>query len=419
MGKHRVTSAIIVTLFALFAGSGFGDEFVLRSGARIVGTWLNPDQPQGSRYEIRTEQGVWLALDAGQVMVARRQSDAEREYEQIRWKCGDTVDEHWRLVKWCDERGLGRQRDTHLQRIVDLDPRQERAWAMLGFVQISGKWTTRQQFLRERGYAVHDGTWRLPQESKLIDRRKQTKAGEGDWYAKLKQWRGRLTAADGVDAWNRIAAVRDPLAIRAISTLLPREPLRRVRMLYVDVLSQIPDREATAVLIATALRDADMEVFYACVDKIVARKSPELIQFFSRSLSSPNNQCVNRAAYVLSQFEDSSALAPLVDALYTVHQSVTPANDTYTVGIERVGLNGGSDPFTSQESGFDNGQMLTVPPASAQAVTQRVANAAVLDALVKLSGGVSFGYDQVAWRRWLTVRQQQAKPPAELQVRSD
>ena len=341
----------------------------------------------------------------------------KREYEERMPAYADTAADQWRLAEWCREQGLRRQSTFHLQRVVQLNPDDARAWRALGYDQLDGRWTTRQRFLREQGYVLHEGMWRVAQDVELLENRKQIKAEEGEWYASIKRWRSRLLTDRPGDSWSRIAAIRDPLAVRALGSFMAREPHRRLKLLYIDVLQAIDEPRALAVLVATALNDADREVFLAAADAVVARKSPQLVRLFVGTLKDPNNVRVNRAAQMLGRMDDRSAIGPLIEALVTTHVQRLPHSDMLTVGFEQqltetipAGLSGAAS---------NPGRMLLEPKRGAQATTYRAANPSVLDALEKLSGGSSFGYNRIAWQRWAEVSRQPDGDGAGLEARRE
>ena len=70
-----ITAAVLLGL-AVQPGAR-GDEFVLKTGGRIRGTWVNYAEWPRASYQIRTVHGGLLTLDASLVAVARRQSTEE------------------------------------------------------------------------------------------------------------------------------------------------------------------------------------------------------------------------------------------------------------------------------------------------------------------------------------------------------
>jgi len=218
-----------------------------------------------------------------------------------------------------------------------------------------------------------------------------------DWYAKLSRWRSQLNDEKRYGALENIRQVRDPLAIEAIGRLLQSERDRRMRLIYVEVLGQISDDQASVALVELALTDRDEEVYYACVDQLAQRKTPPLVRQFVLALTSQQNDRVNRAAFALSSLGDQSAIPPLIDALVTRHDAVLPGSDLI------------SSTFVKNSPANRTGDSFTSGPTAPQVITQTATNQEVLKTLVKLTG-VSFSFDQRAWRNWYTLEQRRGSP---------
>jgi hypothetical protein len=294
---------------------------------------------------------------------------------------------------------------------VALDPQNVAAWRALGYFQLSGRWTTRKEALQKQGYIRHDGEWRLPQEVALIEKRRRTESAEREWFARLRLWRSQLSTKHYRDALSQIVSIRDPFAIRALASFLRREKHPRLRQLFVDVLGEVEDRRTLGVLVAIALHDTDEEVFHACVGKIVEKKSPDAVKLLTESLKHENNDQVNRAAYVLGRLGDPAAISPLIESLVTTHRVKAPGSAATTFSFGRTTTptapTTGASGVNSLHGAVALVQSETVgmrTPSGPTVVPIRVSNQCVLDALVELCD-VSFGFDQNAWKNWLTLQQ--------------
>jgi hypothetical protein len=112
-----------VALLALLAccGAAAGDVLVLNSGGRIEGTLVTPKQSSGDKYVIETPGGGRLTFDKSQVKEVVAQSQSQEEYEKVRRGYPDTVEGQMALAAWCRDHNLPRQRDKHLERVLELD----------------------------------------------------------------------------------------------------------------------------------------------------------------------------------------------------------------------------------------------------------------------------------------------------------
>jgi tetratricopeptide (TPR) repeat protein len=405
-------TAAAATLLVLAGASGRADEFVLTSGAKIRGKWLNPQERSAGFYLIETEYGGNVRLDSKAVASVRRPTPAEIDYERIAPRVKDNVEDQWKLAKWCRQQGLKQQAAEHAQRVIELDPQHADARRSLGYGFIDGRWVLRQEYLESKGYVRYEGEWRLPEEIELLQSRRAVETAQKDWYAKLKLWRSRLGSDRSPEALRSIRAIRDPLAIEGLSKLLAGEPDRRVRLLYVEVLGQVQGDAASGALVDFSLAHPDDEVFHACVEQLASRATPPIVRRLAHTLKDNNNVRVNRAALALSQLGDKSVISPLIDALVTTHQRATVGSGATTTmfgsGPQMVAGNlqrASSEHFTQNvaapliSQGQDNGKV----------TTYQANNQEVLKALTTMTG-VSFGFDQRAWRNWYAVEQRRQKP---------
>lgn len=386
-----------------------GDVFVLRQGGRLRGTWLNRQDPQAKQYLIRSEEGGLLKLDAAEVRLALTQDPTAAEYERRLEQCPDTIDGHWQLAEWCRERDLKEQRGRHLQRILDLDPDQARARHALGYTQIGGQWVTREGIQRQRGYQFYAGRWRLPQEIELLEASQASEQAEKRWLTQLVRWREMLNTSAASEAYQGFAAIRDPQAVRGLTVLLKREVYRQVKLLCIDALERIGNPAAIKALVEATLQDPDEEIFYECLDRIVRLRPPHVEKRYVEALKDENNVRVNRAACALGRLQDKSVLSPLINALVTTHYIVLPKqSDAYTTTFSKTDVPGGGPPLGG--TGFSAG-------GQPQVIPHTVNNQEVLTALIRLSGGVNFGFDKQAWRYWLDNQNEQSAP--DLDARRD
>jgi len=373
------------------------DLFVLRNGGRLRGTWLNRQESDALQYAIRTEEGVVLRLEASDVRWAFSQEPEIAQYERHLERCPDTVEGHWQLAEWCRERELKGPRESHLQRILQLDPDHGPARRALGYSQLRGEWVTPNEIQQRRGYQRYAGRWRLPQEIELLAASQAAEQGQKRWLVQLVRWREMLNTSAAREAYDGFETLRDPQAVQALTILLQREPYRQIKRLYLDALERIGTSAAIETLIVGTLQDPDEEIFHACLEKIVRLQPPRVEKRYIAALKDENNVRVNRAAYALGQLQDTSAISPLIAALITRHCLVIPkTSDHYTATFVRTGGGGPLGDAPLGGTGFSAGSETQVIP-----YTER--NQEVLTALIRLSGGMNFGFDQRAWQHWLDV----------------
>ncbi|MBN2024540.1 MAG: HEAT repeat domain-containing protein [Pirellulales bacterium] len=370
-----------------------GDVFELVGGGRVVGDLLNPDESPRTTFEIQTASGGKVTLAADQVKRRVPQSPVQREYEQVRLAHPDTVEGQWAVAEWCRERILSAQRETHLRRIIELDPDHRGARAALGYSRIDGKWQTQDEVMRGRGLERYKGSWKTPQEIRAIQRREEKKEVQGKWLADVRRLSGWLGGSRTEEARQAIEAINDPMAVPALATHLREDRRRAAQALYAAALARIGSHDAVEALAISAIEDPDEEVRLTCLDHLKKARHPRVIEYFCGRLRDKNNVIVNRAARALREMNDASAVAPLIDALITAHKHKVTTGPPGQTSATFGNVPGGG--------GFTTGSKVTI-------VTEHVRNQAVLDALIALTGGVNFDFDVAAWKSWHASRSRPA-----------
>jgi hypothetical protein len=378
-------ACVVALVMATLPTTSHADVFLLTTGGRIEGEWLNRDEQPPREYLVRTPSGIKTSLQVTQVREVIRQSPLDLEYQRRAAAAADTPAGQWELAEWCREQSLFDQRKTHLRRIVELDPQHAPAWRALGYQFLDGQWITRDQFRRDEGYELYKGKWRTPQEIEILEALARTELAQKEWLQKLRRWRNDLNSPERAKlAYESLAEVRDPLVVKPLGELLARERVRRVKSLYADILAAINTPEAVGVLVQRVLYDPDEEVFHYCLNRLVAADPPHLADPFITALKDRNNVTVNRAAAALGRIDDRTAISPLIAALVTTHARVLP---------------GRASPDATSATFSGDGSSSLAGNQGPQIVISRVRNQPVLDALIRLTGA-NFDYDQERWRYW-------------------
>lgn len=381
----RMARFLIPTLFLLGASqlsAAAREEFTLQSGGRIAGELLNPNQVPQTDYVVRTDDGVVFKIHRSQVVKRDYHRPEVDTYERIWPRFADTVEDQWKIAEWCRENTLLEQRQHHLNRILHLDPDHEEARRVLGYTRRDGRWTTRDDQLRNQGYVMYEGDWRTPQEVQLIEEDRERTNAQKEWLAKLKTYRDQLASASGADGARRaILAMNDPAAIKALGQALMDESDPHIRELYLNALGNVGTDHAAMLLATAYMKEPIDELKYTCLDHLKGKHVA--VEFFVGFLSSSKIDEVNSAGFALGYLEDPSAIEPLIRSLVTVHKvRVKQGNSGQTSST--FGSNGGTG-FTA--GGSD--KIFDVPNQ----------NRAVLDALVKLTGQ-TYGFNTIQWKSW-------------------
>jgi len=388
MHRSATHSIVLLALLVALGRPAVGEVFVLRTGGRVVGDLLNPDERLRQKYVIRAPNGTQLTLNRSQVKEVLHVRPDQRQYEKTRATFPDTVEGQWALAQWCLTRRLPEQRKTHLNRIIELEPDHEDARRALGYGKIDGRWATQEQVMIRRGFKRYGNRWLTSQEIELLEKKRNAEVAEKDWALKLNRWRKWLETERELDGRRNILDMRDPPAAKALIRGLVNDSVDQVRILYIEALANIGTPAAVEALAVCSLDDPVEEVRLTCLDYLHKETLPDVVDYYVGKLRSKDNRLVNRAALGLGYMKDPSAVGPLIDALVTTHKykivTRNPGSMSTTFG---TGPNGAAGP-----SGLSMG-------GGPKIVEQRHTNQSVLDALATITGQ-NFSFDQQAWRYW-------------------
>jgi hypothetical protein len=373
------------------------DTFQLVNGGQLNGKWLNPDNSE--RFvEIKTENGIRLQILRTEIDRITRNDDLLEQYDLFVSKGTDVVDHHWAIAEWCRLNHLSEQRQNHLRRIVELDTNHGKARRALGYRFVRGNWFTEAEFRDSEGYDRNDGQWRTKQERQLAEEKRLHREAEKKWHTQLSNWRQELAETKSLQLAEQIRSVRDPVAVPALVNLFFKEPYRAVKLLYIDALSEIKTAQSRQVLVYISLNDPDEEIFHESVIRLVRLKHPEVTDAYVDALESPVNPQINRAGIALRKIGDSRAIEPLIDALVTTHTTTIGkpgSNDAISTSFSSQ-LDGAGTAIGNPSSNLSTGSKV-------QVIHRELTNQEVLYALVKLSGGTTFGFNEKAWQRWYAI----------------
>ncbi|MGA2031477.1 MAG: HEAT repeat domain-containing protein [Thermoguttaceae bacterium] len=393
--RCRILSLAAVAIVSVALGSaGRAEVFVLSSGGRLEGELLNRDEKPRQSYVIKLASGAQLTLEAAQVAEVLTGGADQSEYAKVRPQYPDTAQGQWQLAEWCREHQFPAERKVHLARVIQLDPNHLEARHALGYSQVDGKWTTREEAMSKQGLVLYKGRYRTQQEIELIENRRKQELAEKDWFQKLKRWRNDLGGNKNRAARDNIANIDDPLAVKALARYLgdDRDP---ERTLYIEPLARIDTPAAAEALAQTAIDDASEDVRLTCLEQLQKKPHPEVVQYFVKMLGDKNNVIVNRAAVGLAHMKDRSAVPALIQALVTRHkQKIGNGNPGQMTTTFPTG--GAGKPGSGAVGGPGMGMGMGGGP---KIVSFPVPNQSVLDALVTLTGQ-NFNFDGQAWRTW-------------------
>ena len=382
------------------------DIFQLKSGGQVTGVIV--DRGTQGEFVVQTEGGAVVTLSRRQVANQVAQDKVDLQYAQRSRSLPDTAAAHRKLAAWCKENRLSKQARHHLQRIIELDPLDEAARLSLGYQKHRGRWLTRDEIMAARGLRKYsDGKYRTPQDIALRERTKQREQAETDWFRKIRKWVSWLDDRRAAEAAQMISNVKDPHAADGIVKLLEREQNQRVRDLLTATLAELKHPKAVTALIDFSLDDPDREVRLQCIDYLLQHHQPISLRPYVKALADRENEIVNRAAEALHHIGDPQAISPLIDALVTTHKYKNRAAAPGNIGAAFNPNGGAIGGGAAGGGGGISGGGLSMG-GKPKVVQLNIPNTKVRQALVELSGGLDYEFNERLWRRWFVNQQIQS-----------
>jgi len=367
------------------------DEFLLASGGRITGEFLNSDQSPRTTYEVKLAAGGTVTFAKDQVQEVLRRPATAAEYETIRHQHPDTVEGQLALAEWCREHKLTEQRKEHLRRVIEIEPNHSAARVALGYNQLKGQWKTQAEHMTALGKVLYKGQWRYPLEIEIIETREKQEFAERTWIGNLKKLRDKMEGNSPQTAEAAVAAINDPTAVPALKQFIEREgEPEKWRELYVQALAKIGTGDAQMILAERALRDPSGEIRTTSLELLAQAKRKPFVDYFIQKLHDGDNTIVNRAGIALSYFKEPRSVAPLIEALKTKHKI------DYVSGSPGIsaGLGTGG-------SGLSTGQ-------SVRTEIRIVDNDGVLAGLLSvIDTKVNYRFEVEDWKRWYSAQKKQ------------
>lgn len=390
----RRFSGLCAAIVALaFLQPARADIFLLRSGGHVEGDLVNVDQNPRTSYVIALAGGGQITLEASVVEKVQTVRPELAEYDKVRRQAADTVQGQMQMADWCRDHGLKAQRQTHLDRVLQLDPDQPEVRRLLGYRKVKDKWMTHDEEMADKGYVkVHDShtgeiRWKTPQEADNdANAQKQLKA-EAEWRKKITRWRAWLDGRQAEQGKKNLLAIIDPMAIVPLGERLKKDPRYDARLIYVEVLARLDTHEARGPLAMCAMDDPVEEVRLSCLDELEKQRDGGVTAYFEGRMRDKHttNEMINRAGVALGRIKDPSCIETLIQYLVTAHDEV----------IQPAGGQG-SMSTTFSKNGGPSGLGMNQKP---KIIRHTLQNRDVLDALVAITGQ-NFGYDMRAWSTW-------------------
>ncbi len=413
-------------LFAVAAIVPFGvtapvqaDLIKLSNGGELRGRIIrNASTARSSPESIQLETltGATVVVHQSQTQFVTMRSLAVEEYESRARRGADTLEAHWELSEWCRQKALTKQREIHLLKVVEHDVHHEKAQTALGRVWHEGAWIDRDELMATQGYVKYKGRYITTQELDVLQKTSAELEQEREWFQKVRLWHGWMTGRHEERSRQGFVALQhidDPHAAPALIRFLCEDSRRDIRMLGVTILSKLSGSKAVAGLVKLTLFDADPEVRYASLNGIAPENFEYAQPAFIKELRSEYNAVLCRAAAALGRVGDERAIAPLIDALITIHRYNVPSNELpgETYSYRTDGSFGSATSLPPEvELAMRTGQLpqgaIVLDGSKSTNVPKKMVlvkvnhwNQDVLGTLQKITKR-DFGYDKRTWHLW-------------------
>lgn len=386
-----------------------GDIYITKNGDEIEAELIEDLE---KAYRLRTRLGI-VDVEKDDVAKVVRKASPWAKYDKRRKRCANTAQAHYELAQWCRERQLDTEYRDELERTIQLDANHEAARSELGYVRNkAGKW-------------VRPKSSKTPSREELAARRQQDEEERlvrklvSNWFVKVKALhKGRLGARGAsttpeqfAEGREQILAIRDPLAIPAISGVLSTGNVD-ARRLMVESLSNFTEDEATMNLLVAALLDPSEDVRRRAAAALSPRRDERVVQRLADALYSNEEPIIRHAAVALGVIKATPVVEDLINVLSkeTV-QKVVVSTPVFLDGVR------------SEFGGihrYSNGRrLLRYQPttisclgpgtmvgsiSSVETQTVMVHRTEVQEALIAITGQ-NFGFDVDQWHAWWVGQQ--------------
>ncbi len=388
MGYMILAAAILIVSDGLWV---FADEFKLKDGRTLVGQLKGAPKKESPQWTVELASGALVRFPSSQLEINGHVKTEERleKYKLALQKVEPTAESHAALAGWCNKNGLKEQEQAHYRRALDFNPDFATARSALGFTKDgSGRWVARDELMTEgKGKVKVDGKYQYPEVYAFNEAKATLKKNTGKFNKQIDNLQKDIVAknANADKALAELLQIDDPFAIPAMGAkLLAVKTPAKLKLIYVQKLTQFESLEAAGFLVQSTLVEADPQVRDACLDALRKFGRDYAISIYigivrdvsGKPQDNPANiERLNRAAVGLNALKAENAVLPLIEALITKFKVTRKQQDN-------ISTNGTTTFGGKPETTIENSQ-----------------SQYVLDALVSLTG-VNFSFDEQRWLSW-------------------
>jgi hypothetical protein len=433
-----VSGTLGIGLMAAAVPGGLGarlaraDTIMLRGGGQVEGKVM-PDPKDKDRVQVWLLKGRNpLSFRKAQILEVVSKASVLDDYFAKKKKAPQTPQGQFDLGTWCEQNKLVDLAKSHFEESLSIDKSFEPAHKKLGHVYHGGYWVTRDELNTIQGLVKYKGRWVSAEERAQREADDKLLASKKEWVQRIKMLRQSILSSSTDrrrEAESQLMAIREAEAVGALLRVLGNDEAP-MRILLSQVLSVIPEEQATLGLVKQMLAEPSPSVRPIIFEKLKERDRPTVVRSLTRALATDQIMVINRAAWTLNNLNAEEAVPALIRALLTFEQRIVmvPPNNSNAgpaggMPLVPIGVNNGGAAFLTQPVvapgvvafgtlstpayampglGLNTGGQINTQ-AEPRLVTFTYRNTEVLAALQHLTGQ-DFDYNVAAWREWVSRR---------------
>ena len=273
------------------------DTIVLRGGGQVEGKVM-PDPKDKDRVQVWLLKGRKpLSFRKGQILEVVPKATVLDEYFEKKKKAAETSQGQYDLGMWCEQNKLTDLAKLHFETALAIDRAFVPAHKKLGHVYHGGYWVTRDELNTIQGLVKYKGRWISAEERAQREAEDKLLAEKAEWVQRIKMLKQAILSSSTDrrrEAESQLMAIREAEAVGALLRVLGNDEAP-MRILLSQVLSVIPEEQATLGLVKQILAEPSASVRPIIFEKLRERDRPMVVRALSRALTSEQIMVVNRA----------------------------------------------------------------------------------------------------------------------------
>ena len=257
------------------------DSLELKSGSTLYGTIKSEGVGDDGRKFVlfESEDGTIMKLDFSRTINrgrAKKINAIDEEYNKWVSKLKDDPNEHWDICNWLKGRPSGsvrfkRQIQFHLERIMELDPNDEKAKRALGFefIRMENRWVPTAQYYDSLGYEKSGTSWKPKLQARISAQHETNEAVEGKRKLAFRIWEKEADKKNPNIAALRADLFRicDQPAVPIIFAAARKERRNAAkRAMFIEAIGRVPSVSAQNALCVFAVEEEGCCHSRACID---------------------------------------------------------------------------------------------------------------------------------------------------------